>query len=50
MQVWSLNRFYDWVTGKPRDSELIKQLNLDLSGGYHSDDWLIQLWQSNVNQ
>jgi hypothetical protein len=50
MEVWSLNRLYDWLTGKQRDNDLIKQLNQALSGDYDSQDWLIQLWQSNVSQ
>ena len=50
MEVWSLNRLYDWFTGKQRDNDLIKQLNHALSGDYDSQDWLIQLWQSNVSQ
>ncbi len=50
MEVWSLNRLYDWLTGKQRDNDLIKQLNHALSGDYDSQDWLIQLWQSNVSQ
>lgn len=43
MKVGSLKRFYGWLTRKPTDSELIKQLDLALSGGYHSQDWLIKL-------
>ncbi|WP_041417574.1 hypothetical protein [Shewanella woodyi] len=50
MKLWSLNRVFHWLTGKPRDSKLIQQLDFALSGGYHSQDWLIRIWQASIKQ